>query len=758
MILEKTSRPKIVILLCRFRHLLVQWSAISAIILIGCNPTQENEPVKNIVPFRTGVAKMIGGGSTNNAVYENPSNINIYEAANVLGYGAARGNLNHHEYWQDGKPVTKKFDRFIGWYKHGVKPLLLFNHYPDAANPVGGYDKWYAIGNAFAERFRPNSEFLLSKGIKDWGITDFMVFNEPEWHIIRHPGTMSPEEYKMALKGLADGVHAVDPALRVSPGGYTFPIWDNVLKDPPNTDALKLVEAIAPLYNDGTLHAFYLHPYVRKNDFRKKRSAQNIFDHTKKAFGIKKDIHFAVLEYCYAGSYVVNGQKDNNIGIDKNANEAEFYGEASEQEKALGQMAAFWDNITVTGNKGQPITDYVLAWEPLSTYLNNLNWGLAKSKAPYEGRIAANIIQLNTYLTNGMSFTAIDRDREVFTLNGDGNQLVVWQNWDGWSSICGNSFILNDISTETQRLDVFDALSWKSGPGFSGIPQPVQQHTINEERTFIVENLQKGHTYLFMLWGNEKKRIPPRVSIKNTIDNQGYVQINGNVQSSESNIKLSRIYNGAHLITEIPAGGKLHYTWENPAPGLNELRITAIDENGLLNTAQETIEIPHKNDKLIPALHDTYIRGHHKRYSQKNFNNMKVLEAKTGGQKAIRHPYLLFDLNSAPESFETCRLMIKINENSDFMTNKCLLFAIEDDSWKETDLTWDNAPAKGDLLGTESVPASGEWIAFDVTSFIKNQIQKDKRASFRLEKPGRTYVSFFSREAHPLNVPILSFE
>ncbi|MCG8388702.1 MAG: hypothetical protein MJA30_24335, partial [Cytophagales bacterium] len=140
-------------------------SIIPCILLVfGCNTDPKEEKLVNDVPFKHGLAQKLGGGSTNNAVFGNPTSINIYEAANILGYGAARGNLNHHEYWQNGAPVTGKLDRIIGWYTYGIKPLFLLNHYPDSANPIGSYEKWFAIGAAFAGRFRPNSDFLLSKG------------------------------------------------------------------------------------------------------------------------------------------------------------------------------------------------------------------------------------------------------------------------------------------------------------------------------------------------------------------------------------------------------------------------------------------------------------------------------------------------------------------------------------------------------------------------------------------------------------------
>ncbi len=727
----------------------------------SCNSSDDEQKTEqnviNLVPFRQGIAGRLGGGSTNNAVFDNPASINIYEAANILGYGAARGNLNHHEYWQNGVPVTDKLDRVLGWYKYGVKPLLLFNHYPDSAHPVGSYEKWFAIGRAFAERFRPNSSFLLSKGIKDWGITEYMAFNEPQWHERRHPGTMPAAAYRSALHGLADGVHSVDPALKVSPGGFTFPLWQSVLADPPDLGAIDLIREIVPLYNDGTLHALYLHPYVNRRDFKKSRSAQRIFDRAKETLGITRDIHFAVLEFCFAGSYVSDNQTDDVQGVDQTANMAEHYGEESEQNKAYGMMAALWDNLTVTGNKGQPVADYVLAWEPLTTYLGNRNWGLAKSKAPYEGRLAANVLQMNFWLTNGMSFTDIDHDQEVFKLEGSGNRLIVWQNWEGWSSIASDTFTINDLPAGAKKLDVFDALSWQSGPGSSGVPKPMKTHSLNGGQSVTIRNLEKDQTYLFMIWSNEQKRIPPQISLGPLTYEGGKIVIAGNVNTGVGNIQVSRIYNGSNLLAEIPAEGATSYSWNDPPSGLNIVRITAMDDAGVFSTVQQEIMVPHTQAYSVVS-EDAYIRGFHKRYSSKNFGSLPVLETKVGGNKAIRHAYLKFDLEEIPQAFSKCELRLKVDRNSDHLGNKCILYTIDDHSWTENEISWDNAPPKEDSLSIAAVPPPGEWIAFDVTSVIKEKKESTGQVSFRLEKPNRTHVSFFSRESHPLNAPILSFD
>jgi hypothetical protein len=104
-------------------------------------------------------------------------------------------------------------------HEHGLRPIFLFEYYTRWNGELGGRDKWDSIGRAFAERFRPNSLWLKSQGVTDWGVVYYSAINEPMWQA-NNPTPIPPEAYAAALEGLADGVHAVDPALKVSPGGY----------------------------------------------------------------------------------------------------------------------------------------------------------------------------------------------------------------------------------------------------------------------------------------------------------------------------------------------------------------------------------------------------------------------------------------------------------------------------------------------------------------------------------------------------------
>ena len=66
---------------------------------------------------------------------------------------------------------------------------------------------------------------------------------------------------------------------------------------------------------------------------------------------------------------------------------------------------------------------------------------------------------------------------------------------------------------------------------------------------------------------------------------------------------------------------------------------------------------------------------------------------------------------------------------------------VADNTWGETTLTANNAPAMGSTLGTSSAVVSGTWVTLDVTSFITG----DGSYSFGVSTSGSTAISLASR-------------
>ena len=121
----------------------------------------------------------IGGG--NFYPGRNERMVGQFEVLEGLGAKMCRIAVSPDEYYaKDGKPHPERLDEVVlAAKKYDVTPMVLFEYYTRFHGDIGGYDKWYSVGKAFAERFAPGSSFLKPKGIDDWGI---------EWWSDYYPG------------------------------------------------------------------------------------------------------------------------------------------------------------------------------------------------------------------------------------------------------------------------------------------------------------------------------------------------------------------------------------------------------------------------------------------------------------------------------------------------------------------------------------------------------------------------------------------
>jgi hypothetical protein len=69
--------------------------------------------------------------------------------------------------------------------------------------------------------------------------------------------------------------------------------------------------------------------------------------------------------------------------------------------------------------------------------------------------------------------------------------------------------------------------------------------------------------------------------------------------------------------------------------------------------------------------------------------------------------------------------------------------SVADNTWGETTMNYNNAPALGGLLATSTSITSGTWITFDVTGYITG----DGIYSFGVTNPSATAISLAARES-----------
>ncbi len=334
---------------------------------------------------------------------------------NELGEGMARFNIYPNKYWQNGQVIVNVMDSLMGLaYENGVVPMILFEQY---GTPVGDYDKWYAIGSAFASHYGPGGTWGDARGITGWGVTLFAAFNEPD-AMRRDSNAINYDEYKTALQGLADGVHSINDSLRVIPGGF---MSANAFSD---YTLGGYGTAIAPLLNDGTLDGIDLHTYFGKYApvTKYKFSAQSNFNSIKKACGITREISFYASEFNYKAHQEP----------------------VPEDTAAKHLLTMIWDNLGVCGSDSHTVVGRMsLIWGHFDTAYST---GIAYNVYPWVPKSRGRVWQNALDWVQGMQFISADPlSTGVYVLESESYKLWVFQNRPQWSSLHGTQFLITGI-------------------------------------------------------------------------------------------------------------------------------------------------------------------------------------------------------------------------------------------------------------------------------------------------------------------------
>lgn len=405
-----------------------------------------------------GIAGRIGGGNITLNRHDAESKFKTLQS---LGAGMCRIPVGKDEYWRgrSGTPAPERLDEVVLLaHRYGITPILLFEYYTRWHGTLGGRNKWQVIGKAFAERFRPNSPWLQTQGIHDWGISFYSAINEPTWKD-NNPTPIPPDAYAEALEGLADGVHEVDASLHVSPGGWIEgSLFSN--KSP-------YVKAVAPLFNNGKLYAIGIHRYWDvawvPMDGKYRFSLQSQFDEVKRNAGIEADVKFYTDEFNFKKRKV------------------------TEEEAAKGFLTAIWDALGVVGKDGQVVSQFAFPWNIFHLTTKDTNYGLCEQQDPWMPTARGKTLQLVCRLSAGMRFVSADpKAAGLFVLEGNGKKLWVWQNREKWTDRLGTSITIDGIPAGTQKLEVY---------GWDGLRKEV---AVGQSDRLLVEQLIPGETYMFL--------------------------------------------------------------------------------------------------------------------------------------------------------------------------------------------------------------------------------------------------------------------
>lgn len=408
-------------------------------------------------PTPADVPAILGGGNT-------PRNLSRaeaqFKALNTMGAGMCRIPVSPGDYGLDsGEPHPERLDeQVLLAHRYGIEPILLFEYYTRWHPKLHDHARWFSVGRAYASRFQPNSTWLKSKGIRDWGVRYYSAINEPTWKS-NNPTPIPATDYATALEGMADGVHAVNENLRVNPGGWI----EGSLRRGKHVYS----KAVAPLFNNGKLHAIGIHRYwdidhVPMKD-RYDWSLQSQFEEVKRKAGITADVAFYTDEMNF---------KKRKI---------------TEAEAARGFLTALWDALGVVGNDGQRVTEFVMPWNIFNPTTKDANYGLCTQLDPWTPVARGKVLRMVCELTRGADFVSCDpRGSGEFVLEGNGRRIWVWQNRKAWTDHPGTTFTVRDIPKGAKELSVY---------GWDGLRQTIQ---LDGKSSIEVQQLTPDETYMFV--------------------------------------------------------------------------------------------------------------------------------------------------------------------------------------------------------------------------------------------------------------------
>lgn len=361
-------------------------------------------------PIDTTMRYRVGGGNLPTHLAGEPS-VQMYQA--LRGVGAKLGRMDSYG-WRDLDriPIPRNFDDAMRQaHQQGITPVILLEYEGSyqtlqPPQPTGSYDDWFAAGQAFAKRFRPNGEWGMENGIHDWGAEIFTAINEPDVQ-----ATIPREVYRDALAGLADGVHSVDRALRVVPGGFA------TCNSHGDATLRGYGPVIAGLLEEGRLDGIDLHTYYHYKWYPltkgREYSVQTCFDRIKAAMGLTRNINFYATEF--------NVTRDGDWD-DPKVNARLF-------------LTALWDELGVVGKDGKSSAAvFAFPWNLGDTgKIEGPGYAMAAGEAPWKPDPRSKVLQLVTKLAGDMKFVSLDPAAGLLTLEDDNGQLIVWQDLPGWT-------------------------------------------------------------------------------------------------------------------------------------------------------------------------------------------------------------------------------------------------------------------------------------------------------------------------------------
>src|SRR5215207_7763996 len=156
-----------------------------------------------------------------------------------------------------------------------------------------------------------------------------------------------------------------------------------------------------------------------------------------------------------------------------------------------------------------------------------------------------------------------------------------------------------------------------------------------------------------------------------------------------------------------------------------------------LSSASELAQAP----SVLTPVADSYVIA---TSPTKNYGTKTSLKADAS---PLQYIYLKFNVQS-PAGAPSAGLRIYAESSNPLGLN---VYAVSNTTWTENQITWNNAPALGSIVGTTGPIQAGNWYIVDVSSVVSG----DGLISFAITNPSSSVASITSKEgSHPAELYI----
>ncbi|WKN44032.1 CBM96 family carbohydrate-binding protein [Tunicatimonas pelagia] len=195
------------------------------------------------------------------------------------------------------------------------------------------------------------------------------------------------------------------------------------------------------------------------------------------------------------------------------------------------------------------------------------------------------------------------------------------------------------------------------------------------------------------------------------------------------------------------------YDWEGAFVGTYQLTIRITDDSGTVTTTDPvTVVVSPLADYTIGAEADAFVRGGNN--ANNNFNTEELTVRGVNNVNITFHSYLRFSTDEIESDTDQIQLALQVTSAQDGRGEMPIDIAfVADDSWDESQITWNTKPAGSTNVGRLIVGSDDEGIkkVIDVTDLVQNAraANGDGKVSFVLTMPSSVdaTVIFGSKES-----------